>query len=282
MKKAIFLLIISFFCSQICYAMDNDEMPDLSQIPREDWGKYLCIYAGDGNIEACEYLINAGVSPNEQHQHYGSPLITAAHFGKKKAIRLLLRAGAAIDQANPNGQTALMEAAYEGKLLAVLLLLSQGADPNLKRTNINLDAMTLGGCGNIGLTYDFDNFVQRKTNSNQIPLKNLQKLYKNFRKYSYQLNRETIAKILLFFGYSNTVAPELRDYKVMLSSDNQIYELFLNDQTRYPTFLDNPQQYIQEHPDEFEFIQQELLLQLPTDVITFINQRQLGKRYNLF
>lgn len=278
MKKAIFLLSLSFLCTQVFYAMDDGEMPDLHRYQRSEWPKILCLEAAEGNLQVCEYLINAGVSPNAHHPICQTPLIAASRCGKKKVMRFLLRAGADIDGQDQHGNTPLMLAAYEGKLLAVLLLLSQGANPNVRRID-NLDAMTIGGCGHIGLTHNLNKYLaeyRKRTGSNQINNAQFIVLLNQFQKLGHQINREMIAKALIFYGYSNYVDPEMKPYHFRLGWMRSFRHR--DPSTINLPFLDNSQQYMQEHPEEFEFIRAEMLNQLPCDPVTYLENRELRKR----
>lgn len=86
-----------------------------------------------GNVEAVEFLLKAGVSPD--HHKSGNnftPLMMAASLMKESIILLLIKNGADINLKDGTGFSALAKVCVEGKYSMAKLLLENGANPNLQ------------------------------------------------------------------------------------------------------------------------------------------------------
>jgi len=78
-------------------------------------------------IEALEFLLEAGADPDAYGYAGGTPLGLAALKGKAEFAEKLLEYGAAVDKANRQGGNPLGNAARNGQLEVVRLLLDNGA-----------------------------------------------------------------------------------------------------------------------------------------------------------
>jgi len=90
----------------------------------------LIVAAAHGNLEAVEYLMQAGASVKELADNSGvTPLMYAAANKHMDVVKLLLdKGGVDIDAKHDNGGTALLEAATAGAIEALKFLMEHGAD----------------------------------------------------------------------------------------------------------------------------------------------------------
>ena len=90
----------------------------------------LIVAAAHGNLEAVEYLMDAGASVKDVADNSGvTPLMYAAANKKMDVVKLLLeKGGVDIDAKHDNGGTALLEAATAGAVEALKFLMDHGAD----------------------------------------------------------------------------------------------------------------------------------------------------------
>ena len=87
-----------------------------------------------GNVEAIEYLLKKGVSPDQYMPGKMTPLGVASHFPTQKGevVSFLLKRGAKIDFQDSEGYTALTGVCLRGMYSMAKLLLEKGANPNLQ------------------------------------------------------------------------------------------------------------------------------------------------------
>lgn len=89
--------------------------------------------AKDGNLQAVELFLAAGMSANSTGTYGITALMWAVHNGHKDVAQTLLANGADVNARSENGTTALLFAAEEGRTEMVRLLLANGA--NVHATN---------------------------------------------------------------------------------------------------------------------------------------------------
>src|SRR5690606_429787 len=87
-------------------------------------------FARDGDAEALEAMLSAGLPVNLADLKGNTLLMLAAYNGNVDATRLLLRFGADVDRRNNRGQTPLGGVAFKGDLEIAKILLDAGADIN--------------------------------------------------------------------------------------------------------------------------------------------------------
>jgi hypothetical protein len=86
-----------------------------------------------GNLEAVQKHIDAGLNPDEREPSGGSsPLITASLFGEIEIAILLVESGADVNFRNNDGSTPLHTAAFFCQTEIVESLLANGADASIK------------------------------------------------------------------------------------------------------------------------------------------------------
>jgi len=90
----------------------------------------LAIY--EKNTEIVDYLLQKGVSANENEWTDKSALLNAAETDNDKIIYLLIDAGAQIEYNKYFGKTALMQAVDRKKYISVQALINKGANINYK------------------------------------------------------------------------------------------------------------------------------------------------------
>lgn len=101
----------------------------------EELNEQLIDAARDGDYEAVESLLNAGVDVDAKDNDGWTALMWAAGLGRERIVRLLLNAGADVNAKNKYGSTALMSAAEFGEFGnedCIERLLNAGADVNAK------------------------------------------------------------------------------------------------------------------------------------------------------
>jgi ankyrin repeat protein len=101
------------------YANDSRE-PELTEA--------LVSAAGNGNEEAVERLINAGVDLNACNKSGDTALVVAARNGRAAVVRKLLASGAGVNVRDRSGGTALPAALEKGHTVLFRQLLKAGAD----------------------------------------------------------------------------------------------------------------------------------------------------------
>jgi ankyrin repeat protein len=82
-----------------------------------------------GNINACQYLLEQGATPNA-YVNGTSTLLRAVNKNRLQTVKLLLRHGANPDTADKQGRTALMVAASQNMWHMLQVLIKNGADVN--------------------------------------------------------------------------------------------------------------------------------------------------------
>ncbi|MDM7995879.1 MAG: ankyrin repeat domain-containing protein [Acidobacteriota bacterium] len=90
---------------------------------------------GNGSINAVEYLVDDGVSPDARDGWNTSCMFMAAGNGHIEVVDFLLERGIDIDEPYRMNKTALIVASQAGKLEIVRLLIARGADTNLRDTD---------------------------------------------------------------------------------------------------------------------------------------------------
>ncbi|KAI0455725.1 ankyrin repeat-containing domain protein [Xylaria acuta] len=125
------------------------------------------------HIEAIQFLLDQGLSPNILDDEGQTPLGTAIETDNIEVAQLLLDTGAEVDLADPLGRTPLSMAAKYNRLQAIQLLLDRGAEVNSRdevgRTPLLYAAM--GGCLQaIQLLLGKGAEVDSKANNGQTPL----------------------------------------------------------------------------------------------------------------
>lgn len=122
----------------IAQAIRDNRTDQLAQLRREGQDfkargvsgeTYLHWAASDGNVRACEALIQAGLDINATTIQGLTPLWCAVGSTNRSAVELLLKHGARVDLANSGGRTPLRLACYIDSPEIVALLLKYGADP---------------------------------------------------------------------------------------------------------------------------------------------------------
>ena len=90
----------------------------------------LIVAAAHGNLDAVDYLMQAGASVKDLADNSGvTPLMYAAANKKMDVVKLLLeKGGVDIDAKHDNGGTALLEAATAGAVESLKFLMDHGAD----------------------------------------------------------------------------------------------------------------------------------------------------------
>ena len=102
----------------------------------------------NGQVEAVQILVNAGVDVDEHFDNGITTLMLMAILGQTDAVRVLLDAGADVNAvASADGSTALIFAVYGGTTEIVSTLIEAGADVDIA------DAETGGGGGRTALSY---------------------------------------------------------------------------------------------------------------------------------
>jgi ankyrin repeat protein len=91
----------------------------------------LMLAAYNGNIEATEWLIQAGAQLNEPDNNGGTILMGAAFKGHLEIVQMLIDAGADIEAKNPQNQTALDFAQMFGRTSVVHYLKKQQNQPEV-------------------------------------------------------------------------------------------------------------------------------------------------------
>ena len=86
----------------------------------------------DGNFEAVEKYLAAGMDVNTKDGYGATPLLYAAEYGRNDVAELLITNGADVNATYNDGLTALHAAVLNGSNEIVKLLIDQGADVNTK------------------------------------------------------------------------------------------------------------------------------------------------------
>ncbi len=94
-----------------------------------------------GDLQAVDRLIAAGVRPNAADEQGNPATVLAAALGELTILERLVKAGAPVDLGNANGVTALMIAVQQGRIDVVKGLLDLGADPARKAGTTSAIAM---------------------------------------------------------------------------------------------------------------------------------------------
>ncbi len=108
----------------------EDARQRLAQMGIAATPKALLINAEQGNIDAVNALLAAGVSPDAKLSGGWTALMSAATHGHNVVVRTLLRQGADVNIKNDDGKTALTAAAWNGHSDVVKELLDNGARVN--------------------------------------------------------------------------------------------------------------------------------------------------------
>ena len=91
--------------------------------------------AGNGDLEAIERHIKAGMDLNQRGPDQSTPLMTATTFGRVEVAKALIGAGADLNMKSKDGSTALVGASFFAHPEIVEALLEAGADPNIRNNN---------------------------------------------------------------------------------------------------------------------------------------------------
>jgi ankyrin repeat protein len=91
---------------------------------------HLARAAADGNVQRMRLLQMTGVSVNSRDACC-SPLFLAAGEGRLNAVQYLLDQGADVNARERGGRTALTEAAFSGNSSVIKELILRGADVNV-------------------------------------------------------------------------------------------------------------------------------------------------------
>ena len=86
----------------------------------------------DGNLEAVQKYLAAGMDVNTKDGYGATPLLYAAEYGRNDVAELLITNGADLNATYNDGLTALHAAVLNGSNEIVKLLIDQGADVNAK------------------------------------------------------------------------------------------------------------------------------------------------------
>jgi serine/threonine protein kinase len=89
----------------------------------------------DGNTDAVDLFLAAGMNPDAAVAAGGTALIKASRRGRDSISRKLLGRGADVNQRDGDGSTALMEASLNNHKDTVKVLLANGADVNQRDDN---------------------------------------------------------------------------------------------------------------------------------------------------
>lgn len=126
---ALSVLILPFSNAQILTgkAQQDEKNPQYSYL----YNTSLIKAISDNDAHRVEFLLYAGMDPNEKNDSGMTPLVAAAQ-ADAQITEMLLNHGAKVNEPSVNAITPLMAAARSGKIQNVKTLMSYGANPNLK------------------------------------------------------------------------------------------------------------------------------------------------------
>ena len=141
LKKVFVFLILSSLVVPLC-AQEEKEGPKMPKFygtsDSTEKPQYSYLYntalikaITDNDSQRVNFLLYAGMDPNEPNDEGLTPLVAAAK-SDAEITEMLLNHKAKVDEPSINGTTPLMAAAAYGQPANVRLLLEYGANPNLK------------------------------------------------------------------------------------------------------------------------------------------------------
>lgn len=112
---------------------DFDALEQFDLFACDTRGQNLLFYAIRQKVHRVfAYLLERGLSVNQENHFKDTPLHAAAYIGEADMVSALLQKDAAIDARNKKGITPLMFAARKGDLKTVETLLNAGADLSIR------------------------------------------------------------------------------------------------------------------------------------------------------
>ena len=196
----------------------------------------LILAAFSGNTKTVGWLLKFGSNVGPQENTGRTALMAATWPGYTETMKTLINAGADVDAQNKEGWTALMGAAKRGLTKCLQILINARADLNAQDSITGRTALMWAA------DHDHTECVQILTNAGADP--NIQNRHGDtiLMLAAYYDNTDA-AKVLIFNGAN----PTIRDNDGKTADDYT-----RNEHIR--EMLHNPQEYIRQHPKEFESI----------------------------
>ncbi len=229
--------------------------------------------ANYGHVEAAQQLIKADADINKQNNYGRTPLQRAAFWGRVEITQQLIKADADVNKQDSGGWVPLHWAAFNGHLEVAQQLINAGADVN-KQDKFGYTPLYFAA-----RTGDLE-LVQQLLNAHAAGLNVFHWLVarKHFLWFFPENTRSTLIKLLI---YNQPILARMEN-----AEEKTAPECAVDLNKHLMNLLKNPRQYIEQHPDEFRFIDKindnikiteySLLKKTTPDLFNRIRNRQLG------